>query len=94
MIAVITHELDGNVIASISDFYAEYRHKVMHPAEGFGDNLDALWDHLTSAPRDTRYIWKNHLKSRVRMGSDFEEIVKLIRQANDYINRNAELILD
>jgi ribonuclease inhibitor len=76
--------LDGRSISSEADF-----HDVIDKAaravgfEGYGRNLDALWDVLTGfleTPVEAR--WINAAQARTGLGPRFEEIVSIFREAD------------
>lgn len=71
--------IDGHNVRSIEDFYGELTRQLPFPAH-FGNNLDALWDVLTTEIKGpVRIVWSGAESSRRAMGKDFERAAALLQ---------------
>jgi ribonuclease inhibitor len=69
--------LEGRKIKSIKDFHKEISEQLELP-DHYGQNLDALWDCLTSwVEPPVEIVWKDFENSKVLLG-DFATKAKLI----------------
>jgi len=76
--------LDGWRTCSEESFHREIR-VLLGFFEGYGANLDALWDVLTddelrSAPRPFELVWRNSARARTSLPR-FETIIGIFRDA-------------
>lgn len=71
--------LSGNTVTSLEKAYDELSRQLEFP-ECFGQNLDALWDVLsTDIYGPFTVIWEKSEKSRDAMGDDYDRLVSLFR---------------
>ena len=71
--------LDGKTIGSLDDLYDQLSPWFPLP-EHFGQNLDALWDVLsTDVQGSFEIVWKHAGDSKKLMGRDFDRAVKLLK---------------
>ena len=74
--------IDGQKVHSMESFYGELKRQLSFPSH-FGNNLDALWDVLTTdIEGPIRIIWNGAETSRRTMGNDFELVVELLQQVS------------
>lgn len=72
--------IDGQTVHTIGDFYREVAWQLHFPPY-FSNNLDALWDVLTTDIKGpVRMIWSGAKESRRDMGDDFERVITLLQQ--------------
>ncbi len=72
--------IDGQNVSSMEAFYGELKRQLSFPLH-FGNNLDALWDVLTTdIEGPIRIVWNGAEASRRTMGNDFETVVALLRK--------------
>ena len=76
-------EIKGIEIKTEKDF-----HKAISSALNFGpyygDNLDALWDILTTdIERPVMLIWKDSNLSKKAMGKDFDNIINILKKVSE-----------
>ena len=88
--------LDGNAIKSEGDFHDAIDHAA-HAAgfEGYGRNLDALWDVITAIlplPVDAR--WLNADACRDALGDRFGRIVWVFRDAEQELGSSFRFTLE
>jgi ribonuclease inhibitor len=73
--------IDGDNVSSEEDFHVKIARAMDFPAY-YGKNLNALWDILSGdLPQPTNLVWSNAAKSRIRLGPTFNEIVKVLKEA-------------
>ncbi|NJL76054.1 MAG: hypothetical protein HC892_14575 [Saprospiraceae bacterium] len=73
--------LDGNNIKTVEDFHREIKNVLDFP-DHYGNNLDALWDCLTSwieAP--LVLIWKDFEKSKSCLGEFADKAISVLKDA-------------
>ncbi|NVN93129.1 MAG: barstar family protein [Desulfuromonadales bacterium] len=71
--------IDGRNVRSLEEFYGELSRQLPFPPT-FGNNLDALWDVLTTdIAGSLRIVWNGAETSHRAMGKDFETVVALLR---------------
>jgi len=71
--------LDGKTIGTLDDLYDQLSTWFPLP-EHFGQNLDALWDVLsTDVQGSFEIVWKHAGDSKKLMGRDFDRAVKLLK---------------
>ena len=81
------YEVDGAELRFESDFHG-WAQKELGLFEGYGRNLDALWDVLTDgtglmkARKPFELVWHNSELSRERFGERFETILGLFKDAS------------
>ena len=82
--------LDGNAIKSESDFHdAIDRAARAVGFEGYGRNLDALWDVITAIlPLPVDVKWLNTDACRDALGDRFSRIVLVLREAEQKLGRS------
>jgi ribonuclease inhibitor len=74
--------IDGQNVNSMEAFFGELKRQLSFPAH-FGNNLDALWDVLTTdIEGPIRIVWISAEVSRRTMGNDFETAVALLRNVD------------
>jgi ribonuclease inhibitor len=72
-------KLQGKSIRSLEEFYDEIARKLRFP-DYFGQNLDALWDVLTTDVKGpVELAWEDSEMSKKSMGKDFEKVAALLR---------------
>lgn len=72
--------IDGSSINSERDFH-KYISSCFEFGPYYGNNLDALWDMLSSGiGNDVMLHWKNSNLSRERLGGKFDVIVSLFEK--------------
>jgi ribonuclease inhibitor len=77
------YELDGKAINCMADFYLELGKQLPLPSY-FGDNLDALWDFLTTDLQGPcKLVWLDSEHSRTSMGDDFKILVKIFEEVSE-----------
>lgn len=75
--------IDGRNVASLDDVYDLLVSQLDFPPH-FGRNLDALWDSLTAdVPGPVAILWEYAEASRKTLGTGFDRIVRVLRQAAD-----------
>jgi RNAse (barnase) inhibitor barstar len=73
--------LDGDVLVDVSEVYRQFAATFDAP-EHFGNNPDALWDLLTEyVGKHVEVTWRNSAQSRARLGTDFDRIAEVLRNA-------------
>jgi ribonuclease inhibitor len=84
--------LDGRSMVSEADF-----HDVIGGAaraaglEGYGRNLDALWDVLTGfLPLPVEVRWTNGRAARAALGPRFDRLLEVFKDASEELGRNFE----
>ncbi|MBB6108062.1 barstar family protein [Mucilaginibacter lappiensis] len=78
--------IEGERIKTINDFHLEIKKKLTFP-EYYGENLDALWDCLTSSiDLPVTLIWRNADRSKVSLGDGFNSIVDVLSSAEKEID--------
>lgn len=76
-------ELDGNLIASETDFHEQISKALDFP-DHYGRNFDALWDCLSGEiVTDIKLVWKNHSRCKAQLGERFDIIIKLFDELHD-----------
>jgi ribonuclease inhibitor len=71
--------IDGKHVQSLETLYGELSRQLSFPLH-FGNNLDALFDVLTTdVAGPVHIVWNNAAVSRRAMGNDFETVVTLLR---------------
>ena len=74
-------EIDGRQIQSEVDFHVAIA-QALGFASYYGNNLDALWDSLSSdVERPVLLVWSNSSLSQAAMPTDFDRIVGVLRNA-------------
>ncbi|WP_051940581.1 barstar family protein [Stenoxybacter acetivorans] len=69
--------LEGNQIKTERDFHNQIS-KLLDFGEYYGNNLNALWDRLTTEQKPIFVVWKEHLLSKQNLGEEcFKNIVDL-----------------
>jgi len=72
--------IEGESVRTIEEFYSELMRQLPFPPH-FGNNLDALWDVLTSDVKGPiEIIWNGAGASRRSMGKDFDLALALLQQ--------------
>ncbi len=75
--------INGQEVLSIEDFYNELGRQLHFPPH-FGNNLDALWDVLTTDISGPISItWNCSGASRSSMGDTFEKVVTLLKRVGE-----------
>ncbi|NLR76975.1 barstar family protein [Leeia aquatica] len=73
-------EIDGEHITSDVNFHRAIS-KAFDLSSYYGNNLDALWDALsTDIERPVLLIWNNSSISKNAMPADFDRIIKVLRR--------------
>lgn len=76
-------ELDGLKIKFKDSFHKELKEKLDFP-EYYGENLDALWDCLTSwIDLPMELVWKNHIESKTNLGDYFDKVIGLFAEVHE-----------
>uniref|UniRef100_UPI003C2F6457 barstar family protein n=1 Tax=Altererythrobacter segetis TaxID=1104773 RepID=UPI003C2F6457 len=77
--------LDGRFIRSEADFHDLIEGSARAAGfEGYGRNLDALWDVVTAIlPQPVEVHWLNENACRAALGDRFDRIVSVFRDAED-----------
>jgi ribonuclease inhibitor len=76
-------EIDGNQITTEMDFHKQIS-KALDFSSYYGENLDALWDVLSSdIERPLKLNWKNSEISRKAMPLEYKRIIDLLRKVVD-----------
>lgn len=71
--------IDGKHVQSLETLYSELSRQLFFPPY-FGNNLDALFDVLTTdVAGPVHIVWKSAAASRHAMGKDFDVVVTLLR---------------
>ena len=78
-------EIKGNKIFTINDFHWQIA-KLLDLEPYYGNNLDALWDSLTTnVERPVSLIWLDSETSRENLGDEaFNMIVQILQKVQDY----------
>ncbi|MBM4313495.1 MAG: barstar family protein [Deltaproteobacteria bacterium] len=77
------YRLSGQSIRSLEEFYDEIERLFKLP-DGFGRNLDALWDLLTTDIKGPlELIWEASAVSKKSMGKDFSRVSALLREIGE-----------
>jgi len=72
--------LNGKTIRSLDELYDQLSSSFSFP-NYFGRNLDALWDVLSlDVEGPFEIVWKHADHSRKVLGSDFDQVMKLLRE--------------
>jgi ribonuclease inhibitor len=75
--------IDGELILSERDFH-NFVSKLLDFGPYYGNNLDALWDRLSSGiGKNIVLHWKNSALSRTKLGAKFNIIVQLFEEARN-----------
>ncbi|MGF7037363.1 barstar family protein [Mucilaginibacter lappiensis] len=78
--------IEGERITTIDDFHLEIKKKLGFP-EYYGENLNALWDCLTSSiDLPVTLIWRNFDISKANLENEFNSIIDLFSSAEKEIN--------
>lgn len=73
-------ELDGLSILTERDFHKRIA-SAFSVTQNFGNNLNALWDLLsTDIQRPTVIIWKNSKHSEESMGETYKKIISILER--------------
>ncbi|MED7666587.1 barnase inhibitor [Pseudomonas moraviensis subsp. stanleyae] len=84
-------ELDGLSISSEQDFHKRIA-SAFSVAQYYGNNLNALWDLLsTDVERPIEIVWKNSKESEQSMGETFKKIISIFERTK---NQDISLGLD
>jgi ribonuclease inhibitor len=84
-------ELDGLSISSEQDFHKRIA-SAFSVAQYYGNNLNALWDLLsTDVERPVEIVWKNSKESEQSMGETFKKIISIFERTK---NQDISLGLD
>ncbi|MBC3271083.1 barstar family protein [Pseudomonas sp. SWRI81] len=84
-------ELDGLSISSEQDFHKRIA-SAFSVAQHYGNNLNALWDLLsTDVERPIEIAWKNLKESEQSMGETFSKIISIFERTK---NQDISLGLD
>ncbi|WP_130912405.1 barstar family protein [Pseudomonas sp. Sample_9] len=84
-------ELDGLSISSEQDFHKRIA-SAFPVAEYYGNNLNSLWDLLsTDVERPIEIVWKNSKESEQSMGETFKKIISIFERTK---NQDISLGLD
>ncbi len=76
-------ELDGLNIKDKDSLHKELKENFDLP-EHYGENLDALWDCLTSwIDLPIELIWKNHTASKTNLGDYFDKVIGLFAEVHE-----------
>ncbi|WP_437842321.1 barstar family protein [Sorangium sp. So ce1153] len=74
-------EIDGRRITSEMDFHREIS-LALDFGPYYGNNLDALWDRLsTDVERPVTLIWNHSTDSKEHLGDIFDKIVHILYRA-------------
>jgi len=77
----MTVELNGKHITSQETFHKEIK-RVLDFPDYYGENLDALWDCLTSwIDLPLTLIWSDYEMSKLQMGEYAGQVLKVFRAA-------------
>ena len=78
--------IEGERIKTVDDFHLEIREKLKFP-EYYGENLDALWDCLTSwIDLPVILIWSYADISKANLGDEFDRIKDVLSSAEREID--------
>ena len=84
--------LDGMELPDAAAVYRQLGEALGAPAY-FGNNPDALWDVISEGSGEPiEIVWKNSAQSATRLGPGFEQIVAVLRRAEQ--EGRAKLRLD
>lgn len=73
-------EIDGRQVRSEAEFHSAISEALAFPSF-YGENLDALWDILsTDVERPVKLIWNHSASSKTDMAERFDEIVGILRK--------------
>ncbi|MCB1875414.1 MAG: barstar family protein [Chromatiales bacterium] len=76
-----TLTIDGRKTRSPGEFYRQAR-ELFELDEDFGNNLDALWDVLsTDVAGPLKIRWRHTRVARRSLGDDFERLVSVLERA-------------
>jgi ribonuclease inhibitor len=76
-------ELDGLSISSEQDFHKRIA-SAFSLAQYYGNNLNALWDLLsTDVERPVEIVWKNSKESEQSMGETFKKIISIFERTKN-----------
>ena len=75
--------LDGATLPNAAAAYRRFGEALGAPAY-FGHNPDALWDLLSEhGGEPIEIVWRNSARSEERLGPRYEEIVAVLRRAQE-----------
>ena len=88
--------LDGNAIESEADFHVVIdRAARLAGFEGYGRNLDALWDVITAVlPQPVEVHWLYADAFRAALGDRFERITSVFRDAEAELGSSFRLTVE
>jgi ribonuclease inhibitor len=77
-------QIDGKAIVTEYDFHSQIA-KLLDFEEYYGNNLDALWDFLTTeVERPVNLVWYNSAISSKNLGGEnFQRIVKVLQNVQE-----------
>ena len=83
--------LDGSKLKNQNDFHKEIKELLQFP-DHYGENLDALWDCLTSwIDTPLTIIWKDFENSKLNLGEFADKALSVLKDAEKEVeNFNVE----